>query len=252
MHEVSVHYGHVMALQDLSFEIAPGEIIALVGPSGSGKTTALRVLGTAVRAQKGCVRIQDQPVSELSSKELRKLRAKIGFVHQDLRLVPNLRVVQNVLAGELGRLSYLSSLRSMLLPSKERIRRVYGLLDRVGIAEKIYQRTDELSGGQRQRVAIARVLYQDPIAILADEPVSSLDPSRSRDILRLLTDIAGEDKLTLVLSMHDLELAREFCPRLIGLREGRIMFDQATKDVPKETFDALYELNEREIIEDGS
>jgi phosphonate transport system ATP-binding protein len=165
--------------------------------------------------------------------------------------VPNLRVVQNVLAGRLGRQSLLASLRSMVFADRGETREVFALLERVGIPEKLYERTDALSGGQRQRVAIARALFQRPEALLADEPVSSVDPARARDTVALLKEVSQERGITLCMSLHNLDLAREFFPRLVGLRGGRIAFDAAPRDVSAEQFEALYQLAPDEMLAEG-
>ncbi|MEZ5304576.1 MAG: ATP-binding cassette domain-containing protein [Verrucomicrobiales bacterium] len=138
----------------------------------------------------------------------------------------------------------------MLLPSGDHAREVLALLDRVGIGDKIYHRTDTLSGGKQQRVAIARALYQKPAALLADEPVSAVDPARARDTVALLSQISEEENLTLVMSLHNLELAREFFPRLAGLRQGAIAFDQNAADLGDDAFHQLYALSDAEMLED--
>lgn len=232
----------MVALNVVSLEIRSGERVALVGPSGAGKTTLLRLLNGTVRPSSGEVRIFSKNPSHLSSRELRQLRSRIGFIHQDLSLVPNLRVLQNVLSGRMGQASLFRSLRMMILPSSSEACEVHELLDRVGIAEKLYQRTDRLSGGQQQRVAIARALHQRPHALLADEPVSSIDPARAHDTIHLLTEISKEEGLTLCMSLHNLDLAREFFPRLVGMREGRIVFDRRTDQLQEDEFQTLYKL----------
>jgi phosphonate transport system ATP-binding protein len=191
------------------------------------------------------VRVEGRDLGELPPAALRRVRARIGFVHQDLALVPNLRVSQNVIAGGLGTLGFLASLRAMLLPSSRDLDRAAGILERVGIGPKLHQRTDSLSGGERQRVAIARALYQEPLAILADEPVSSVDPARARDTVALLVELAAERGLTLLVSLHDLDLAREFFPRLVGLRDARVVFDLPTSAIDDGRFHSLYRLEER-------
>ena len=240
----SVLYGGVAALADADLAFERGEAACLVGPSGAGKTTLLRLLCGALRPSRGEVRVEGRSLADLPPRELRGVRARIGFVHQDLALVPNLRVSQNVIAGGLGALGLLASLRAMLLPASRDLERAAGILDRVGIGAKLYQRTDSLSGGERQRVAIARALYQEPLAILADEPVSSVDPARARDTVALLVDLAAERGLTLLVSLHDLDLAREFFPRLVGLRGGRVVFDLPTSGIDDGRFRGLYRLEE--------
>jgi phosphonate transport system ATP-binding protein len=247
LHEVSVVYGGRAALAEASLVVEPGEAAALVGPSGAGKTTLLRLLNGSVRPTLGSVCVNYRDLDRVPPAELRSIRSRIGFVHQDLALVPNLRVSQNVIAGRLGALTFLRSARAMLLPSRADLERAAAILQRVGIGEKLFQRTDSLSGGQRQRVAIARALFQEPWAILADEPVSSVDPARARDTVALLRDVCAERGLTLLVSLHDLELAREFFPRLLGLREGRIVFDRPTAGIEEGEFRALYRLDGRGI-----
>lgn len=248
--DVTVQFPAVTALQRVTMRVSVGEQVALVGPSGSGKTTLLRLLNGTIRPTSGRVRVHEQDTGQLSSSQLRQLRARIGFVHQDLSLVPNIRVLQNVLTGRMGRASLARSFRTMLLPSRTETAEVHGLLERVGVEEKLYQRTDKLSGGQQQRVAIARALYQQPDAILADEPVSSVDPARARDTVRLLTEISNDEGLTLCMSLHNLGLAREFFPRLIGLRHGEIVFDRLTKDLSDDEFQSLYQLTDEELLTD--
>ncbi len=251
LHEVGVVFNGKAALRGVNLDIAPGEAVALVGPSGSGKTTLLRLFHAAVRPTAGTVSLDGKAMRDHSTKSMRNLRSRIGFVHQDLSLVPNLRVAQNVLAGRLGDRGLWSSMKSMLWPSKQELARVHRILERVGIPEKIFQRTHELSGGQQQRVAIARALYQDPSVILADEPVSSVDPARAKDTVALLTRISKEEGITLCMSLHNLDLARESFQRLVGLRQGRLMFDCPTQDIKDSEFRSLYQLDQQEMLDDG-
>jgi len=251
LESVSVRYGSVQALSGITLRIAPGDIVGFVGPSGSGKTTLLRVLQTAVVPTSGSVHYGDLDYAQLSSKQLQQHRAELGFVPQSHALVPNQNVLYNVLTGRLGRTSFLGSARSLLFPSRNETEEVYRVLERVGIPEKIYQRVDQLSGGQQQRVAVARALYQNPTVILADEPVSNMDPARARSTLEFLTRVSREEQLSLCLSLHDLELALEYCPRLVGLRKGTVRFDSAPDALTKSDFEALYKLSSKEILEDG-
>lgn len=242
---VRVQYGDCCALDSIDLDIASGEAVALVGPSGAGKTTLLGLLNGTVRPTRGTVAADEHDLAALSASELRRVRADIGFIHQDLALVPNLRVLQNVLAGSLGRISFLQGLRNAISPSGRCVADVHAILDRVGIPQKLYEPVHRLSGGQRQRVAIARALYQRPRALLADEPVSSVDPARARDSIALLTAISRERTLTLCMSLHNVELARELFPRLIGLRGGRVVFDRSSGVADRE-ISALYDLRAEE------
>ena len=239
---VAVDLGSQPVLRGVDLRAAPGEILAVVGPSGAGKTTLLRLLTGAVRPDSGRVAVGGLNVGDLEGAALRGLRSRIGFIHQDLRLVPNLRVVQNVLSGRLGRTSFWGSLRMFLRPTREQLADVHRLLERVGIADKMYERVDRLSGGQAQRVAVARALYQKPCILLADEPVASVDPARGRATLELLAEISREDRLTLCVSLHNPDLVRELFPRAVGLREGRVSFDQPTAGMSPADFTELYRL----------
>lgn len=241
---VTLEYSAVRALHEVDLEVVSGEMVGLVGPSGAGKTSLLTLLAAGVRPTRGSVHVDGRDLAELSPRELRRTRTRLGFVHQDHRLVPNLRVSQNVVAGRLGRLSLLGTLRQVLLPPASTLEEVHALLERVGIEEKLFARSDRLSGGQRQRVAIARALYQEPGGLLADEPVASVDPARAEDTLDLLTSLSRERGLTLVVSLHDFALARQFFPRLVGLRDGRVAFDRPTAEVRAPDVAALYRLED--------
>ncbi|MCP3916246.1 MAG: phosphonate ABC transporter ATP-binding protein [bacterium] len=238
--------GHT-ALDGVDLEVAPGEALALVGPSGAGKTTLLRLMNGTVYPTRGRVRFEGTDLAQLERYELRALRALTGYVPQDHALVPTLRVSQNVVTGKLGQRGFWAALRSILWTGSEDLERAHALLERVGIPEKLFQRTDQLSGGQQQRVAIARALFQEPRALLADEPVASVDPTRARDLLGLLLEIAAERGLTLVVSLHDLALARELFPRTAGLRAGVLHFDRPTDEIGEDEFTELYRLEDNGV-----
>jgi phosphonate transport system ATP-binding protein len=246
-----VAFDTIEALDGISFDIGAGERLAIIGPSGGGKSTLLRLLIGAVRPSEGIILEGGRDLAALSAEELRELRTRIGFMHQHLGLVPNLRVLQNVASGRLGRAGFWKSVRHVLFPPRQTVRDIHALLDRVGIGQNLFQRVDRLSGGQQQRVALARALWQQPDALLADEPVSSLDPSRARDILALLARMSVEDGLTLCVSLHQFDLAREFFPRLVGLRAGRIVFDKPSPAVGESEFHALYDLTGSELLDDA-
>ncbi len=248
---VTVTFGDQTALRDVDLEVAAGEAVGLVGPSGAGKTSLLRLANGSLRPTAGTVSVGGEDLSRLSARRLRALRSRIGTVHQDLSLIPNLRVIRNVLAGRLGRLSLAGAARLLFVPPRREVRRVHEILERVGIAEKLYERTDRLSGGQRQRVAIARALYQEPALMLPDEPISSLDPARARDTQRLLVEVCREAGITLCASLHDLAAARELLPRLVGLRHGRVVFDRPAAELDDDDFHGLYDLASEEMLAYG-
>jgi len=238
--KVGLEFDGQSVFEDVTFEIAPGEVVALVGPSGAGKTSCLRLLNGTQLPTSGRVFAGGHEWTGLGVHELRGLRSKIGFVPQGFGLIPNLRVAQNVITGRVGRMSTWRALRSVLRQNGEELDEIHAILDRLGIGDKLFQRVDSLSGGEQQRVAIARALYQRPGALLADEPLSALDPARARETLALLIDLARDQGLTLIASLHDIVLARELLPRLIGLRDGHMRFDLPTSEVSDERIEELY------------
>ncbi|NNE44828.1 MAG: ATP-binding cassette domain-containing protein [Gemmatimonadetes bacterium] len=240
MEECGVRFGPVAALRGVDLTVSAGECVALVGPSGAGKTTLLRLLNGMVTPTSGRVLRHGRDLAGLSARELRRERSRTGFIPQDFGLVPELRVLQNVAAGRAGRRGTLGVLRDVVLPAAATVDEIHTVLERVGIGDKLYERTDRLSGGQQQRVAIARAINQDPDVILADEPVASVDPARARDTLELLLDAARSQNRTLVVSLHDVELARSLFPRLVALRDGEIRFDRRPSDVTPQDFTDLY------------
>lgn len=236
---ISKRYGTTIALAPLSLAVDDGETVAVVGPSGSGKTTLLHVLSGATAPDSGRVRVAGQDLARVPpGRELSRL---VGVMHQQYDLVPNLSVVHNVLAGRLGEWSLLRSFWSLVVPQEAG--RAYQALQRVGIGEKIYERTSRLSGGEQQRVALARLLVQNPRAILADEPVSSVDPARAEDLVRLLIGIAMEGGRTLITSLHSVDLALGHFQRVIGLRAGQLLFDLPASQVYEDHLQALYDLS---------
>jgi phosphonate transport system ATP-binding protein len=239
---VTVRYGAFAALSKVSLRIEAGERVALIGPSGAGKSTLLSLLNGSLAPTEGEVRLLGQDPTRLSTRALRRLQRQIGTVYQQFHLVPNLSVIHNVNAGHLGRWSLLQALVSLIVPL-ERPRAARALAE-VGIADKLYARTDTLSGGQQQRVAIARVLVQDPVAILADEPISSVDPERSREIMTLLRELCDRFDKTLVVSLHAIEYAYSHCERMIGLRAGQVVFDLPAAQVSPQMVEALYRIRD--------
>ena len=237
---VSVRYGELPALEAVTLTVRTGQRVALVGPSGAGKSTLLAVCTGAVRADSGSVEVLGEPLDRLGSRALIRLRRRIGAVHQRLHLVGQLRVVHNVNAGRLGRWPWWRALLSLLTPLEMDAAR--HALAQTGLADKLLSRTDDLSGGEQQRVALARVLVQDPDLVLADEPVSSLDPARAEEVLRLLCGtVTGRDR-TLLVSLHDFDLALRHCDRIVGLRAGRLLFDLPPREVSEDLRRQLYEL----------
>ncbi|PZO42596.1 MAG: ABC transporter ATP-binding protein [Shackletoniella antarctica] len=237
---VSCRFGAVAALTDCSLSIGPGERVALIGPSGAGKSTLLSLLNGSLSPTVGRVAILGQAINSLSPRKLRRIQRLVGTVYQQHHLVGNLAVVHNVNAGQLGRWPLPLALWSLVWP--QRVEAAASALAQVGIADKLYARTDRLSGGQQQRVALARVLMQDPAAILADEPISSIDPERSRALMTLLRQLNQTTGKTLVISLHEVEFAVKYCDRIIGLRQGKIQFDAPAAQVSDAMLADLYRM----------
>src|SRR5919109_1271864 len=228
-----------VAVDKVTLDIQPGERVAVIGPSGAGKTTLFRLLNATLRPTSGTLWFDALDLETLSSRRLQRLRRRVGTVYQQHNLVPQLRVIHNVLAGRLGRWSLPKALFSLISPQERAV--ALGALEQVGIPEKLYTRTAHLSGGQQQRVAIARVLVQDPDVILADEPVSSVDPSLAVSIVSLLRELSARARKTLCMNLHSVDLALAYFPRVIGVRDGRVHFDLPPDKVNDELLADLYD-----------
>ena len=234
-----VHPNGQRALQGVTLAAGAGERLAIIGPSGAGKTTLLRVLGAALRPGEGAVRLLDESPWRLTAPALRRLRARIGTVHQSPPIAPRLRVVTAVLAGRLGQWSLPRALGSLLLRPAD-LPGAHEALSRLALEDRLFERCDRLSGGQLQRVGIARVLYQRPSLLLADEPVSALDPTLADAALQTLVRQGEATGATLVASLHAVDLALRWFPRIVGMREGRIVFDRPVGEVSESMLSALY------------
>ena len=229
--------GH-RALAGVDLRVAAGERVALIGASGAGKTTLLRVLAASLRPGSGRVELLGSAPWDAAPRDLRRLRARIGVVHQAPPIPPRQQVVTAVLAGRLGRWPLWKSLASLVLPvDPDGARRELARLD---LAERLYDRCDCLSGGQLQRVALARVLYQQPDLLLADEPVSAMDPALSELTVALLNDEARRRGVTLVASLHAVDLALRHFPRVVGVKDGAILFDLPAGQVSEALLRELY------------
>ena len=228
------------ALKGVDLAMTVQEVIALLGLSGSGKSTLLRCINRLVEPTAGKVVLDGVEVTGLPRRELRRMRQRMGMIFQEFNLVDRLTVLENVLAGCLG---YTSTWRCFLRAfHREDIERAIDTCDRVGLVDHIRKRADQLSGGQRQRVGIARALMQRPKILLVDEPTSSLDPKIGREVMDLMARLADEEHIPMLVSVHDLGLAKRYASRIVGLQNGIKVLDSRIGDVDAETIDNIYDV----------
>lgn len=232
------HGNGVHALRGVDLAIGSGERVAVIGPSGAGKSSLLNLLAAALRPSAGMVELLDAQPWQLAAGARQRLRRRIGLIHQAPPLPPRQRVVTAVLAGKLGQWGLGKSLLNLLHPID--IPGAREVLTRLDLADKLFAQCQQLSGGQLQRVGIARALYQDPELLLADEPVSAMDPVLADHTLSVLCRHAESRGVTLVASLHAVDLALAHFPRIVGVREGHIAFDRPASKVTQELLDTLY------------
>ena len=237
-HLTKIYDGGVLALDDVSFEIPAGEFFAVIGLSGSGKSTLLRCINRLIEPTEGTITWDGVDITKAPQEELRRIRRRIGMVFQHFNLVRRSKVITNVLAGRLGYVNPAFSLINRF-PAKD-MEKALAQLKRVGLEEKAQSRADELSGGQQQRVGIARALMQDPQMILADEPVASLDPVLAHGIMQYLEDINKNDGVTVLCSLHFLDLVHRYADRVIALNDGELMFEGSPEEIDDAMFKEIY------------
>ena len=236
---LTVEYGNFRAIDNVSFTIKDGEFVAVIGSSGGGKSSLMKAINLLVKPKSGSIKIDDEEMTALSSRKLRMKIRKIGFVFQDYNLIDRLSVIENVLTGRLG---YKSSLKSLLgIFSKEEYENAEKALEKVGLSEKLFVRGDELSGGQKQRVAIAKALAQEPKIILADEPVASLDVNSSKIIMEYFKEINRVQGITVIINIHDVNIALKYADRVIALKKGKIVFDGKGSEITDDVLKRVYE-----------
>jgi phosphonate transport system ATP-binding protein len=226
------------ALQGIDLEVPAGQVMALIGPSGAGKSTLIRCINRLVEPTSGRIALNGNEITSLGSGGLRRARRRMGMIFQEFALVERLTVMENVLSGRLG---YVGFWRSYFrkFPAAD-VAEAFRVLERVGLGEHCDKRADELSGGQRQRVGIARALLQNPDILLIDEPTASLDPKTSRQVMRLLVEICAERQLAAIINIHDVMLAQLFVQRIVGLRQGSIVFDGAPNALTSDVLTRIY------------
>ncbi|MBS5038663.1 MAG: phosphonate ABC transporter ATP-binding protein [Fusobacterium sp.] len=236
---LTVEYGNFRAIDNVSFTIKDGEFVAVIGSSGGGKSSLMKAINLLVKPKSGSIKIDGEEMTALSSRKLRMKRRKIGFVFQDYNLIDRLSVIENVLTGRLG---YKSSFKSLLgIFSKEEYENAEKALEKVGLSEKLFVRGDELSGGQKQRVAIAKALVQEPKIILADEPVASLDVNSSKIIMEYFKEINRVQGITVIINIHDVNIALKYADRVIALKKGKIVFDGKGSEITDDVLKRVYE-----------
>ena len=237
--KLTVEYGNFRAIDNISFTVKDGEFVAVIGSSGGGKSSLMKAINLLVKPKSGSIKIDDEEMTALSSRKLRMKRRKIGFVFQNYNLIDRLSVIENVLTGRLG---YKSSLKSLLgIFSKEEYENAEKALEKVGLSEKLFVRGDELSGGQKQRVAIAKALVQEPKIILADEPVASLDVNSSKIIMEYFKEINRVQGITVIINIHDVNIALKYADRVIALKKGKIVFDGKGSEITDDVLKRVYE-----------
>ena len=225
-------------LKGISFDVEADDFFALIGPSGAGKSTLIRCINRLVEPSGGEILFDDREVTKLPGRQLRWLRRDIGMIFQEFNLIDRMSVMDNVLSGRLG---YTSSLRSLFRAfPRDDIQHALSLLERVGLLEHVDKRADQLSGGQRQRVGIARALMQNPKLLLVAAPTTALDPKISREVMALIKQMATELKVPCLCNIHDVQLAMEFCNKIIGLQDGKKMFDGPTEQMDQAKLDEIY------------
>lgn len=226
------------ALKNVNLNIEQGEFVAIIGLSGAGKSTILRCINRMHDIQQGTLTVDGVDVESLSGKSLRRFRRKVGMIFQSFNLVSRSTVIKNVLTADVPDMPFWRVLFGIF--TKEQKMRALESLDKVGILDKAYTRCDQLSGGQQQRVALARTLNQNPSIILADEPVASLDPVTARQVMSDFVRINKEYKITILLNIHHVDLALNYCDRVIGVRAGEIVFDGPASSITREQLDEVY------------
>ncbi len=240
------YYKDLRALSEVSLKVKAGEFVTVIGRSGAGKSTLLRCVNRMIEPSSGLIEFDGIDMRSLGRRDLRKARTRIGMIFQHFNLVPRQTVIENVLHGRLG---YKSTLQgSFGIYSDEEKSHAVDVLARLGLAEQMHKRCDQLSGGQKQRVGIARSLVQDPRLILCDEPIASLDPSSAKTIMDHLHRISRDMKITILMNLHQVDVAIKYSDRIIGIREGGIVFDDEPRRLKKKIVAEIYGSDADDIL----
>ncbi|MCL1803458.1 MAG: phosphonate ABC transporter ATP-binding protein [Eubacteriaceae bacterium] len=245
------HYGAVKAVDGVGFSIQAGEIVTIIGRSGAGKSTLMRCINRLVQRDEGSISLCGTEIAnDMSHRQLCEMRTKIGFIFQHFNLVYRLSVFQNVMHGRLG---YMPTLKGILgRYAEEDKEKAYDIIKSVGLEEQLYKRASDLSGGQKQRVGIARALIQEPVLLMCDEPIASLDPVTSRTIMELIVSQARERGIACLINLHQVDFAREYSTRIIGMRQGKIVFDGPSDTLTDSAVAFIYEGDSQHFSEADS
>ena len=225
-------------LKGISFDVAENDFVAIIGPSGAGKSTLIRCINRLVEPSSGSIIFKGQNITNMSKSELRRVRRDIGMIFQEFNLIDRMSVIDNVLTGRLGYMNTFTSLFRMF--SKKDVGRSIEFIEKVGLKDFANKRVDQLSGGQRQRVGIARALMQEPEMLLVDEPTSSLDPKIAVEMMELIKGIANELNIPVLCNIHNIELAKQFANKILGLQDGKKKFDDITAKLTNDVLQDLY------------
>ncbi len=233
------YYGQLQAVEDVSFDIHEGEMLVIIGPSGSGKSTIMRCVNRLIDPTKGSIMFCGEDLAKIrSEKELKLMRRRIGMIFQSFNLVYRLSVFQNVLHGRLGYMNLTDAVFGRY--SEEDKQKAIAMLARIGLDGMLYKKASELSGGQKQRVGIARALMQNPLLLLCDEPIASLDPSTSKIIMDLIRKMTKEDNIACLVNLHQVDVAMMYADRIIGLHAGRVVFNGPPSKLSTEMIERIY------------
>ena len=232
------------ALKNVSFDVEKGEFISIIGPSGSGKSTLLRSINKMTDISEGSILFENQNIEKLKKKEINLVRREIGMIFQNYNLVERLTVIENVLHGCLGYKSVIAGILGIY--SEDEKKEAFAFLEKVNMAKYAYQKCSELSGGQKQRVGIARAIMQKPKLLLCDEPIASLDPKTAENIMDYLRRIVCEVKITCIVNLHQVDIAKKYSDRIIALNKGEKVFDDKTENLTNDVIEFVYKNEENE------
>ena len=236
---ISKEYNNgITALKNVSFDVEKGEFISIIGPSGSGKSTLLRSINKMIDISKGSILFENRNIEKLKKKEIDLVRREIGMIFQNYNLVERLTVIENVLHGRLGYKSVFSGILGIY--SEEEKKEAFNFLEKVNMTKYAYQKCNELSGGQKQRVGIARAIMQKPKLLLCDEPIASLDPKTAENIMDYLKKIVTELKITCIVNLHQVDIAKKYSNRIIALNKGEKIFDDKPEYLTDDIIEFIY------------